>query len=445
MARETGNGISLIHGFEFPVLLIIFFCKCELSAAAAASYTVLAKAEAEKFPVNFPDTGNICGRAVSARLRPPPFSLLCGGTFRIAVYSCDIGGEMPGLSRKRDCRRTEGCGCIFFVLRTQRDIFRLPQGLPAGWQGGVCPGTRHATRSAAQAIVRILPDGRVFVGSGTQDLGTGTYTIIAETAAETLGLDPGLVEVKLGDSMLPRAPASTGSQSAASVCPAVRNAARQALLQLVNLAIADDRSPLRGMSPEDLGVHDGRVFLKLHSSTGETFADIIAGNGGKPVEALEGAEPGADRASYTANSFGAVFVEVAVDCDTCMVKVRRVVGTYDIGTLMNKKTGLNQLIGGIVWGVSFALHEEAHIDPVFGRTVNENFAEYHVPVNADIGQIDVTVLDIPDMRFYPLGARGIGEIAITGVAAAIANAIYNATGKRVRQFPITSDKIMDRR
>jgi xanthine dehydrogenase YagR molybdenum-binding subunit len=128
-----------------------------------------------------------------------------------------------------------------------------------------------------------------------------------------------------------------------------------------------------------------------------------------------------------------------------MVKVRRVVGTYDIGTLMNKKTGLNQLIGGIVWGVSFALHEEAHIDPVFGRTVNENFAEYHVPVNADIGQIDVTVLDIPDMLFNPVGARGIGEIAITGVAAAIANAIYNATGKRVRQFPITSDKIMDRR
>ena len=161
------------------------------------------------------------------------------------------------------------------------------------------------------------------------------------------------------------------------------------------------------------------------------------------MEAIEGAEPEADRVSYTANSFGAVFAEVAVDRDTCMVKVRRVVGTYDIGTLMNNKTGLNQLIGGIVWGVSFALHEEAHIDPVFGRTVNENLAEYHVPVNADIGQIDVTVLDIPDMRFNPLGARGIGEIAITGVAAAIANAIYNATGKRVREFPITPDKIME--
>jgi xanthine dehydrogenase YagR molybdenum-binding subunit len=126
-----------------------------------------------------------------------------------------------------------------------------------------------------------------------------------------------------------------------------------------------------------------------------------------------------------------------------MVSVRRVVGTYDIGTLINPTTGLNQLTGGIVWGISFALHEESHIDPVFGRIVNSNLAEYHVPVNADIGHIDLTVLNIPDTTFNPLGARGIGEVSITGVAAAIANAIYNATGKRVRQFPITPDKIME--
>jgi xanthine dehydrogenase YagR molybdenum-binding subunit len=125
-----------------------------------------------------------------------------------------------------------------------------------------------------------------------------------------------------------------------------------------------------------------------------------------------------------------------------MPRVRRIVATYDIGTLMNKTTGLNQLVGGIVWGVSFALHEEGHIDPVYGRTVNNNLAEYHVSVNRDIGQIDVTVLDIPDTKFNPLGARGIGEIGITGAAAAVANAIYNATGKRIREYPITPDKIM---
>ena len=144
----------------------------------------------------------------------------------------------------------------------------------------------------------------------------------------------------------------------------------------------------------------------------------------------------------TANSWGAVFVEVAVDKDTHMVKVRRVVATYDIGTLMNDKTGTNQLMGGIVWGVSFALYEEAHMDQVYGRTANESLAEYHVPVNADIGVLDVTCLNIADTKFQPLGGRGIGEIGITGAAAAVANAIYNATGKRVREYPITPDKIM---
>jgi xanthine dehydrogenase YagR molybdenum-binding subunit len=308
---------------------------------------------------------------------------------------------------------------------------------------GMATAARHAGRAAARATVRILPNGRAFVGSGTQDLGTGTYTIMAETAADSLGLDPSLIDVKLGDSTLPNAPGSTGSQSAASVCPAVREAAIQARLKLFNLAIADPRSPLHDSKPPDLGLRDGRLFLQSDPSTGESFADLIARNGGKPIEATQSTEPGPERSSHTSYSFGAVFAEVAVDRDTHMVSVRRVVGTYDIGTLINPTTGLNQLTGGIVWGISFALHEESHIDPVFGRIVNSNLAEYHVPVNADIGHIDLTVLNIPDTTFNPLGARGIGEVSITGVAAAIANAIYNATGKRVRQFPITPDKIME--
>jgi xanthine dehydrogenase YagR molybdenum-binding subunit len=137
-----------------------------------------------------------------------------------------------------------------------------------------------------------------------------------------------------------------------------------------------------------------------------------------------------------------VFAEVAVDKDTHMVKVRRVVATYDIGTLLNEKTGMNQLMGGVVWGISFALYEQTHIDPVYGRVVNESLAEYHVPVNADIGVMDITVLGIPDVKFNPVGSRGIGEIGNTGAAAAVANSIYNATGIRVRVYPITSDKLM---
>ena len=308
---------------------------------------------------------------------------------------------------------------------------------------GMATATYPANRSAAQAVVRILPDGKVFVGSGTQDLGTGMYTMLAQTTASAFNMDPNLIQVKLGDSTLPKAPVSGGSQSTASVTPAVQDAVSQAKLKLYEIAVNDPSGPLHGKKTIDLETKDGCVCPKTGpSSQFVTFADLIAKNGGKPIEAMGSAEKDQSAEAYTANSWGAVFAEVAVDKDTHMVKVRRVVATYDIGTLMNDKTGLNQLVGGIVWGVSFALHEESHIDPVYGRTANENLAEYHVPVNADIGTVDVTCLNIPDTKFNPLGARGIGEIGITGAAAAVANAIYNATGKRIRSYPITPDKIM---
>lgn len=311
---------------------------------------------------------------------------------------------------------------------------------------GMATALYPANRSAAQAIVRILPGGKVYAASGSQDLGTGTYTMIAQTAADTLGLDitkhPDLVEAALGDSMLPKAPVSGGSQSTASVTPAVQAAAKQVILKLAQMAADNAESPLHGVAAEDIGAKHGRLFHKTDPAKSESFADIVARNGNQPVEAVASAEPPEDHDAFTAYSWGAVFAEVAVDRSTYMPRVRRIVGTYDIGTLMNRTTGLNQLMGGIVWGVGFALHEEGHIDPVYGRTVNNNIAEYHVPVNRDIGKIDVTVLDIPDTRFNPLGARGIGEIGITGAAAAVANAIYNATGKRIREYPITPDKIM---
>jgi xanthine dehydrogenase YagR molybdenum-binding subunit len=307
---------------------------------------------------------------------------------------------------------------------------------------GMATATYPANRSAAMAIVRFMPDGRIFVGSGTQDLGTGMYTIMQQTAAEELGVDLSLIDVKLGDSTLPKAPVSGGSQSAASVCPAVQDACKQAKLKAGTLAIGDAQSPVHGAMAADVEVQAGRVFLKKDSSRGEEITALMQRNGNKPIEAEGSAEPGEDKTATTAQSFGAVFVEVAVDKDTHMVKVRRVVAVYDIGTLMNRQTGINQLQGGIVWGVGFALTEETHLDPVTGRTVNEDLAEYHVPVNADIGVLDVTVLNIPDTKFNPLGARGIGEIGITGAMAAIANAICNATGKRVRDYPITPDKLM---
>ncbi len=307
---------------------------------------------------------------------------------------------------------------------------------------GMATAIYGANRSASQAVVRLLPNGRGYVGAATQDLGTGTYTIMAQTAADALGLAPTQIDVKLGDSTLPKAPVSGGSQTAASVCPAIPAAALQAMLKLSEMAVADAQSPLHGLVSADLDFKNGRLFSKKDPSRGETYAAILTRNGGQPVEGQGSAEPEQSHEAFTSQSWGAVFAEVAVDEHTHMVEVRRVVATYDIGTLMNRKTGINQLEGGIVWAVSMALHEEAHIDQPTGRTANENFAEYHVPVNADIGTLDVTCLNIADTKFSPLGARGIGEIGITGASAAVANAIFNATGKRIRSFPITVDKIM---
>ncbi len=307
---------------------------------------------------------------------------------------------------------------------------------------GMATAIYGANRSASQAMVRVLPSGKAFVAAATQDLGTGMYTIMAQTAADGLGLNPEDVEVKLGDSTLPKAPVSGGSQSAASVCPAITDACGQARIKLYELASADAQSPLHNAPAAKLTLQDGRVVVRSNPSTGETLAALLTRNGNKAIEAMGSAETSESATAFSAQSWGAVFAEVAVDADTHMVKVRRIVATYDIGTLMNNKTGINQLQGGIAWGVSIALHEDTHLDETYGRFVNRNLAEYHVPVNADIAVVDVTCLNIPDTKFNPLGARGIGEIGITGAAAAVANAVFNATGKRIRSFPITPDKIM---
>ena len=312
--------------------------------------------------------------------------------------------------------------------------------LLVGW--GMATATYKANRSGASCLARLQPDGRALVASGTQELGTGMYTIMAQVASDSLGLLPSMIDVQLGDSTLPRAPVSGGSQSSASVMPAVKEACEQAKVKLFAMAIGDARSPLHGSAPEQLDFKSGKVFLKSNTSKGEAFTALLARNGNIPLEVTGHAQPGEEIRGMSPHSFGAVFAEVTVDPDLGIVRVRKVVGVYDIGTLLNSKTGKSQLIGGIVWGIGTVLLEAGHVDTRNGRVVNANLAEYHVPVNADIGEIDVSVVGIPDMNLNSLGARGIGEIGITGAAAAVANAIYHATGKRVRDLPITPDKLM---
>ena len=311
------------------------------------------------------------------------------------------------------------------------------------WIGlGMATATYSANRSAASALVQFEPSGRVTVASGSQDLGTGTYTIMAQVTAATLNLPMELVDARLGDSTLPKSPGSGGSQTAASLTPAVQAAAQQAQLKLLTAAAMDAGSPVHGVAAEELEFKNGRILCKGEPSRDESFADFLARNGKRPLGAVASVEPDQDAEQYSNHSWGAVFAEVSVDETLGIPRVRRVTGVYDIGTLLNGKTGKSQLIGGIVWAVGFALLEGSYPDARNGRIVNDNLAEYHVPSNADIGEIDVSVIGIPDLKFDPLGARGIGEIGITGASAAVANAIYHATGKRIRSAPITPDLLL---
>ena len=307
---------------------------------------------------------------------------------------------------------------------------------------GMATATYPANRSEAAAIARILPDGTAMVASGTQDIGTGTYTVMTQVAADALGFAPESIRFALGDSSLPRAPVSGGSQSAASVSPAVRDAASQARSQLIALALADQASPVHGLALDDVTVENGWVMSRSQPAKRDPAAAIIARSGGKPIEAASSVKPGDEKQKYSFHSFGAVFVEVHVDADLGTIRVPRVVAVYDVGRVLNEKTARSQMLGGIVWGVGAALQEESSLDTRTGRFTNANLAEYHVPVNADIGSLDITFIDRPDPYINSLGVRGIGEIGITGVPAAIANAVFHATGVRVRDLPITLDKVM---
>jgi xanthine dehydrogenase YagR molybdenum-binding subunit len=309
-----------------------------------------------------------------------------------------------------------------------------------GW--GMATATYPANSAPAMCLVRLRPDGRVLVASGTQDLGTGMYTIMAQVAAATLKLPMDRIDAKLGDTDYPKAPVSGGSMSSASVTPAVQAACQQVILKLLTLATSDEQSPFHNAQPDELEFTNGKIVAKKNHARAESYLELIARNGHQPIAATAAAQPDNNAEQYSAHSFGAVFAEVAVDEAVGMPRMRRVVGIYDIGTLLNERTGHSQLIGGIVWGVSLALAEATHIDTRNGRAVNNNLAEYHVPVNLDIGEIDVSVIGIPDKVFNTIGARGIGEIGITGSGAAIANAIYHATGKRIRKAPITPDLLM---
>jgi len=351
----------------------------------------------------------------------------------------DPDTQQPWSSRSLTACYTAAAAAFGWARRSPQPRSMRAGNRLLGW--GYATATYPAKRSPAKARARISPDGLVVVSSGSQDLGTGTYTVMTQIAAQTLGFPLARVRFELGDSTLPAAPVSGGSQSVASVAPAVQAAALALRDKLVAIAVRDEASPVYRAQATDVVLEDGSIGLRAGGRR-EPIAASLLRNGAESIVAEGSAEPGAEAKKYSMHSFGAVFAEVEIDPELGTLRVPRVVARYGIGKLMNAKTGRSQLLGGVVWGIGMALMEETLVDPHVGRVVNANLAEYHVPTHADIRSIDVDVVPEEDPYIDSLGAKGIGEIGITGVAAAIVNAAYHATGIRVRDLPLTLDKLL---
>jgi len=307
-----------------------------------------------------------------------------------------------------------------------------------GW--GMASATYPTYQQAASATVRIVADGRVIVRSGAQEMGMGTATVQSQLAAGVLGVPESSVRFEYGDTQLPKAPVAGGSMQTASVGTAVHGAALAVLDKLRALAIADSASPLHRATIDQVASTEGRLHLKNDVSKGESFSTILNRHYLPSIEAQFDATPGNE--TYSAHAFGAHFVEVGVDEDLGRTEVRRVVSAFAAGRILNEKTARSQYLGGIVMGIGMALLEKTHVDENLGRYTNANFAEYLVPVNADIRNIEPLFVEEVDLHANPIGVKGIGEIGIVGVAAAVANAVYHATGKRVRDLPITIEHLI---
>ena len=316
-------------------------------------------------------------------------------------------------------------------------------GLTLGWGMAACSWL--AGRFPAEASVQLRDDGTVRVACGTQDIGTGTYTILAQLAAEKTGVPLDKVEVALGDTTLPPGPISGGSMATGSVVPAVFAAADQAIAALLTAATSTPGSPFAGKNPDELAFADGRVFVKADGpAQGVPFADLlrranlglVTGNG-KAEGTFGNPEP-----KVSTHSFGCHFVEVTWQPEIARLRVSRVVTVIDAGRILNPLAGRNQIEGAVVMGIGMALFEHTSYDPQTGAPINSSLADYIVSVNADVPPLEVHFLEYPDKEVNELGARGIGEIGLAGIAAAITAAVHHATGVRVRELPVKIEHLL---
>ncbi len=358
--------------------------------------------------------------------------------FRLHNYAAQDPHENKPFASKmlRECYQ-QGAALFGWSRRTPEPRSMRDGRMLMGW--GMATSTYPTNQRPAQARVRIDAAGMVLVQSGTQDLGTGTYTVMSQVAADALGFPVDRVRFQLGDSTLPAAPGSGGSCTVPSVAPAVLAACQSLRDKIFALARGDAQLGWHDVPSAALRLENGEVVAPGGSVPIPT---LLARAGQDAVEAQAATALEDSAKHFSRHAFGAQFAEVLVDPDLATIRVNRWVGAFDAGQVLNAKTARSQLIGGITYGIGMALLEETQVDAETGRVVNANIAEYLVPVNADIPDIQAIVVANDERNSNPLGVKGIGELPMVGVAAAIANAVYHATGTRVRKVPIRVEDVL---
>jgi xanthine dehydrogenase YagR molybdenum-binding subunit len=364
--------------------------------------------------------------------------------FRLKNYAEvePISGKPFSSKALRDCYRqgAERFGWERRPLAPRQT--RDHDGLLVGW--GVGTATFPALMFQAEAKATLRRDGGGVMEIGAHDMGQGAWTALAQIAADSLGLDIDQVEFRSGTSDLPDGGIAGGSAHTATAGMAIHNAGADVIAKLADLATNDDRSALFGAGNAGVIARDGRLFRRDDETRSESYSDILGRAGLAEIEGQgkSAADPAA-QSSYAMFAHGAVFAEVKVDPDLGQMRVTRVVGAFAAGRIINPRMVRSQLFGGMIWGVSFALHEHAVMDSRSGRPMNPNLGEYHIPVNADVPSLEAVLVEERDPHVNALGIKGVGEIGITGTAGAVANAVWHATGVRVRKFPITLDRLIE--
>lgn len=359
---------------------------------------------------------------------------------RLRCYSeRDQNSDRPYSSKRlRECYR-QGAEAFGWSRRTPAPRSMREGAELVGW--GMATGIWDAMRMPVTVRIELTANGHAEVSSAASDIGTGTTTIMAQVAADRLGLPLDGVTVRLGDSSLPQCPVEGGSWLAASVANGIATTADAVRDQLLKLARQMPKSPLADAAPDDVTLAAGRLVHKRDRLRAVSITDVMRhGDLARLLE--ERSTAAAADGAHAHNAHAAVFAEVKVDEQLGVIRVTRMVSAIAAGRILNPKTARGQIVGGVVWGIGMALHEETLLDHRLGRFMNADIAEYHVPANADVGDIKVIFVDEADPLVNPLGIKGLGEIGVVGVAAAIANAVRHATGKRVRDLPITLDKVL---